>query len=166
MWPGFESWRRCLMWVEFFVVGSLPCSERFFSGYSGFFPLLKNQHFQIPIRSGTHGHVSTSSYELLSDPWVNKLQFTIWYRMENFLSCLVFSTKQDERSRVPQGNYPTYKSNSVTHWKKLFVEQSIHIWFSWWFWWWVRNCHPNLKLAEFKGRMSHWRHHFRIPDQL
>ena len=39
---------------------------------------VKNQHFQIPIRSGTHGHVSTSSYELLSDPWVNKLQFTIF----------------------------------------------------------------------------------------
>ena len=31
---------------------------------------------RIPIRSGTHGHVSTSSYELLSAPWVNKLQFT------------------------------------------------------------------------------------------
>ena len=31
MWPG--SW--CHMWVEF-VVGSRPCSERFFSGYSGF----------------------------------------------------------------------------------------------------------------------------------
>ena len=43
-------------WVEF-VVGSLPCSERFFSGYSGFSPLLKNQHFQILVRSGTHGHV-------------------------------------------------------------------------------------------------------------
>ena len=36
-----------------------------------------NQHFQIPIRSGTHGHFLTSSYELLSAPWVNKLQFTI-----------------------------------------------------------------------------------------
>ena len=41
-----------------------------------FSPLLKNQHFQIPIRSGTHGHVSTSSYELLSAPWVNKLQYS------------------------------------------------------------------------------------------
>ena len=41
-----------------------------------FSALLKNQHFQIPIRSGTHGHVSTSSYELLSAPWVSKLQFT------------------------------------------------------------------------------------------
>ena len=35
MWPGFKSRRRRHMWVEF-VVGSLPCSERFFSGYSGF----------------------------------------------------------------------------------------------------------------------------------
>ena len=41
-----------------------------------FTPLLKNQHFQIPIRSGTHGHVSTGSYELLSAPWVNKLQYS------------------------------------------------------------------------------------------
>ena len=34
MWPGFDSrtWRH--KWAEF--VGSLLCSERFFSGYSGF----------------------------------------------------------------------------------------------------------------------------------
>ena len=35
MCPGFSSQTRLHMWVEF-VVGSLPCSERFFSGYSGF----------------------------------------------------------------------------------------------------------------------------------
>ena len=35
MWPGFKSQRRRHMWVEF-VVGSLPYSKRFFSGYSGF----------------------------------------------------------------------------------------------------------------------------------
>ena len=35
MWPGFDSWTRRHMWVEF-VVGSRPCSKRFFSGYSGF----------------------------------------------------------------------------------------------------------------------------------
>ena len=52
MWPGFNSRRRRDMWVEF-VVGSLPCSVRFFSSYSSFpGPLLKNQHFQIPIRPG------------------------------------------------------------------------------------------------------------------
>ena len=39
--------------------------------------LVKNQHFQsIPVRSGMHGHISSSSYELLSAPWVNKLQYT------------------------------------------------------------------------------------------
>ena len=35
MWPGFDSRSRRHMWVEF-VVGSRPCSEGFFSGYSGF----------------------------------------------------------------------------------------------------------------------------------
>ena len=36
MWPGFHSWTRRHMWVEFVIV-SRPCSaERFFSGYSGF----------------------------------------------------------------------------------------------------------------------------------
>ena len=35
MWSGFKSLRPRHMWVEF-VVGSLPCSERFFSWYSGF----------------------------------------------------------------------------------------------------------------------------------
>ena len=35
MWPGFDSRTRRHMWVEF-VVGSRPCSESFFSGYSGF----------------------------------------------------------------------------------------------------------------------------------
>ena len=62
MWPGFESWRRRHMWVEF-VVGSLLCSERFFSGYSGF-----------PLSLKTN----TSKFQLFSDPWVNKLQFTIY----------------------------------------------------------------------------------------
>ena len=35
MWHRFDSRTRHHMWVEF-VVGSLLCSERFFSGYSGF----------------------------------------------------------------------------------------------------------------------------------
>ena len=34
------------MWVEF-VVGSLPCSERFFSGYSGFPLSLKTNTFKF-----------------------------------------------------------------------------------------------------------------------
>ena len=35
MWSGFKSRHRRHMWVEF-VVGSLVCSKRLFSGYSGF----------------------------------------------------------------------------------------------------------------------------------
>ena len=46
MWPRFKSWRRSHMWVEF-VVGSLPCSERFFSGYSGFPLSLKTNTFKF-----------------------------------------------------------------------------------------------------------------------
>ena len=40
-----------------------------------FSPLLKSEYFQVPIRSGTHEQVSTSFYELLSESWVNILQF-------------------------------------------------------------------------------------------
>ena len=46
VWPGFESWCRRHMWVEF-VVGSLLCSERFFSGYSGFPLSLKTNTFKF-----------------------------------------------------------------------------------------------------------------------
>ena len=41
MCPRFDSRARHHMWAEF--VGFLLCSERLFSGYSGF-PLSKNQH--------------------------------------------------------------------------------------------------------------------------
>jgi len=53
MWPGFESRRQRHMWVEF-VVGSLPFSERFFCGYSGF-PLSSKTNiskFQFDQQSG------------------------------------------------------------------------------------------------------------------
>ena len=113
MWPGFESWRRRHMWVEF-VVGSVPCSERFFSGYSGF-PLSLKIHFQIPIRSGTHGHISTSSYELLSDPWVNKLQFTIYN----------FQLQLTSRIPLPIPTFHNYLLLSAAHFN--FSYSACHI---------------------------------------
>ena len=63
------------MWVEF-VVGSLPCSERFFSGYSGFPLSLKTNtsKFQFDLE---RTDMFKSSYELLSAWWVKK-QFTIY----------------------------------------------------------------------------------------
>ena len=48
MWSRFKPRCEYHMWVEF-VVHSRLCSERFF-GVFQFSPLLKNQHFQIPIR--------------------------------------------------------------------------------------------------------------------
>ena len=46
VWPGFKSQCQHHMWVEF-VVGSLPCSERFSSGYSGFPFSLKTNTFKF-----------------------------------------------------------------------------------------------------------------------
>ena len=49
---GVNSRTRRHMWVEF-VVGSRPCSERFFSGYSGF-PLSSKTNiskFQFTLKS-------------------------------------------------------------------------------------------------------------------
>ena len=66
MWPGFISLRRRHMWVEF-VVGSLPCSERFFSGYPGF-PLSSKTNtskFQFDLeRTNTFKRVHMNSYVL------------------------------------------------------------------------------------------------------
>ena len=52
-WRGFNSRRRRDMWVKN-VIGSLLCSERFFSGYSGF-PLSSKPNiskFQFDQESG------------------------------------------------------------------------------------------------------------------
>ena len=57
--PGFDSRSRRHMWVEF-VVGSCPCSERFFSGYSGF-PLSSKTNiskFQFDPEPESHRFVS------------------------------------------------------------------------------------------------------------
>ena len=53
IWPGFNSRRRRHMWVKVVVV-SFPCSERFFSVYSGF-PLSSKTNiskFQFDQESG------------------------------------------------------------------------------------------------------------------
>ena len=59
MWPGFDYRTRRHVWVEF-VVGSRPCSERFFSGSSGF-PLSSKTNilkFQFDLESGDHKFTS------------------------------------------------------------------------------------------------------------
>ena len=55
MCPGFDSWTRRHMWVEF-VVGSLLFSERFFSGYSGFPVSSKTSIYKFQFDPGMQGH--------------------------------------------------------------------------------------------------------------
>ena len=50
------------MWVEF-AVGYFPCSEKFFSEYSGFPLSLKTNNSKFQFDLVTHGHVLTSSDE-------------------------------------------------------------------------------------------------------
>ena len=57
MCPGFDTRTRRHTWVEF-AVGSLLCSERFFSGYSGF-PLssktnISKFQFDLDVRHFSH----------------------------------------------------------------------------------------------------------------
>ena len=63
--PGFKSQCQRHMWVEF-VVGSLPCSERFFSGYSSKTNISK---FQFDQQSGRR---STTE-------WMCYLQIVIYF---------------------------------------------------------------------------------------
>ena len=68
VWPGFDSWMRHHMWVEF-VVGSRPCSERVFSG----FPLSSKTNiskFQFNLES--EGHRFVSRNRLLSDTLIEQ----------------------------------------------------------------------------------------------
>ena len=60
MWPGFDSWTRRHMWVEF-VVGSCPCSKRFFFGYSGF-PLSSKPTFPNHMSPYCKAHLVISSW--------------------------------------------------------------------------------------------------------
>ena len=73
MWPRFESWCWHHMWVEF-VVGFLPCSERFFSWYFCFPLSLKNNTSKFQFNLECTDTVSMSSMQLLSvcAPRVNR----------------------------------------------------------------------------------------------
>ena len=73
MWPRFKSWCQHHIWVEF-VVDSLLCSDRFFSGYSGFPLSSKTNISKLPIRPGIVGeeplHRCATSKSLLLLSWV------------------------------------------------------------------------------------------------
>ena len=80
VWPGLKSRRRSHMWVEF-VVGSLPCSERFFSGYSGF-PLSSKTNifkFQFEQESGKRRATKISNIVIIIIIIIIIVIIIIWY---------------------------------------------------------------------------------------
>ena len=77
MWRGFDSWRQSHMWVEF-VVGSLPCSETFFSRCSGFPLSLKTNTSKFLIDLEHTDMFQRVLIELVSAPWVKKLHLQLW----------------------------------------------------------------------------------------
>ena len=85
MWPGFDSWTRRHMWVDF-VVGSHPCSKGFFflRVLRFFSSLLKKPTFQIPIQSGIRGPHVCQLKNCFVSPSLNKVNFT-------FLTSLTYS---------------------------------------------------------------------------
>ena len=72
IWPRFKSRCQCHMWVEF-VAGSLLCSKRFFSGYSGF-----------PLFSKTN----TSKFQF--DKEWGRRRTTLWMSFLQIIICYLF----------------------------------------------------------------------------
>ena len=86
MWPAFDSWTQCHMWIEF-VLGS--CSEWFFSGFSGF-PLSSKtiiSKFQFDLES--EGHRFVSHNRPLRVNSLIKVDLFIWFtgRRSKWLGC-------------------------------------------------------------------------------
>ena len=77
LWPEFKSRRRRDMWVEF-VVGSLPCYDRFYSGYSDFPLSSKTNIFKFKFDQKSDGRRTTS--------WMRYLLITIYL----FLHLLIY----------------------------------------------------------------------------
>ena len=104
MWPGFKSRRRRHMWVEF-VVGSLLCSERFFSRYSGF-----------PLSSKTNiskFHFDQESGRRRTTLWMCYLQIIIYLFIP--IPCSAAHTPLGRiRECLPSlGNYPSGQFRAV-----------------------------------------------------
>ena len=77
MCPGFDSWTRRHMWVEF-VVGSLPCSEGFSPGSPVFLPPQKSSFLNSnSIWNSRATGLSVSDCYVL--PSLNKVDYYYYY---------------------------------------------------------------------------------------
>ena len=81
--PGFKSRRRRHMWVEF-VLGSLPCSQRFFPGYSG---PPSTQKPTFPNSNSTRNQADEEPLYLVDVLPINRLGFET-SKDSNLLRCI------------------------------------------------------------------------------
>ena len=111
MCPGFDSRTRRHMWVEL-VVDSCPSSEGF-SRVLWFSSLLKNQHFQIPIRSGIRGPRVCQSKDCYVLPSLNKVNLFYFYLFSDSIHAKLFPSK--DSPKLSQGpNFPKLSEGSRT----------------------------------------------------
>ena len=118
MWPGFSSQVWCHMWVEF-VVGSLPCSKRFFSGYSGF-PLSSKPTF--PNSNSTRNQVDE---EPLCGCATSKSLFIYFYYF-------IFWGLHDLRvqwAMRSSAQHASFKYIQNWHWFWVFITSLVEAWF-------------------------------------
>ena len=105
---------RKLMWLEF--VGSILCSERFLSGYSGFPLSSKTNIFKFQIDPGMHGHVLN---EFLRTPRCSvgkqitftlhlhlqiTFTFTFTFYKTNYIYIYIYKRQQANRSQIWSAN--------------------------------------------------------------
>ena len=116
LWPGFKFQHQRHMWVEF-VVGSPLCSERFFSGYSGF-PLSSKTNiskFQFDQESGRRRTIL----------WMCYLQIIIYLFIlpHNLLQCQSLLTTVLFRLLLPGRSYSSYLWKLTTLGFKQFTAE-------------------------------------------
>ena len=95
MYPGFKSRRRSHMWVDF-VIGSLPCSERFFSGYSCFPLSLKTNISKFQLDQESSRRRTTM--------WMWYVQIVIYYL---FIYLLIYCSKPVKPTKSSTSSCPT-----------------------------------------------------------
>ena len=115
MCPGLDSRTRRHMWVEF-VVGSLPCSERFFPGYSGF-PLSLKTRF---LNSNSILECTDISERVLVNSWcsVGK-QITVFF----YFTWLIYTSQH-----ISGRHFPLRDAHILRIWNTLsFVQSTLDI---------------------------------------
>ena len=118
MWPGSNSQGWCHTWVEF-VVGSLPCSKRFFSGYSSF-----------PLSSKTN--ISKFQFDQESGRWGTTMWMCYLQIVTYFIYFFIFWGLHDLRvqwAMSSSAQHASFKYIQNWHWFWVFITSLVEAWF-------------------------------------